>query len=37
MKVPWSKKNVDLEPKTGNQAKDETAIEKKLGLSKVGT
>ena len=37
MKLPWWKKEVDLEPKTGDQAKDENAIEKKLGLSKVGT
>lgn len=37
MKLPWSGKRVDLEPKTGDRAQDETAIERKLGLSKVGT
>jgi hypothetical protein len=39
MKLPWSKsdKKLDLEPTTGNDAVDETAIEKKLGLSSVGT
>ena len=39
MKLPWSKgdKKLDLEPTTGNDATDETAIEKKLGLSSVGT
>ena len=38
MKLPWSKgKKLDLEPSTGNDATDETAIEKKLGLSSVGT
>lgn len=37
MKLPWSGKKVDLEPRTGDNAKDETAVERKLGLSKVGT
>jgi hypothetical protein len=38
MKLPWSKgKDIDLEPTTGNDARDETVIEKKLGLSSVGT
>lgn len=39
MRLPWSKgdKKVDLEPTTGNDVVDETAIEKKLGLSSVGT
>jgi len=39
MKLPWSKgdKKLDLEPTTGNDSTDETAIEKKLGMSSVGT
>jgi hypothetical protein len=39
MKLPWSKgdKKLDLEPTTGNDSNDETAIEKKLGMSSVGT
>ena len=41
MKFPWSKgdKKLDLEPTTatGNDSTDETAIEKKLGMSSVGT
>jgi hypothetical protein len=39
MKLPWSKgdKKLDLEHTTGNDSTDETAIEKKLGMSSVGT
>lgn len=41
MKFPWSKgdKKLDLKPTTatGNDSTDETAIEKKLGMSSVGT
>ncbi|WWD18375.1 hypothetical protein CI109_102825 [Kwoniella shandongensis] len=36
MRLPWSKKNIDLEPKTGNQPKDSNFIERKIGLSKKG-
>lgn len=36
MKLPWIKKNVDLEPKTGDEPHDSNFIEKKLGLSKKG-
>jgi hypothetical protein len=38
MKLPWSKdKKLDLEPTTGNDATDENALERKVGLSSVGT
>lgn len=36
MRLPWVKKNVDLEPKTGDEPHDSNFIEKKLGLSKKG-
>ncbi|ODN74417.1 hypothetical protein, variant [Cryptococcus amylolentus CBS 6039] len=36
MRFPWSKKDVDLEPTTGEHPKDSNIIEKKLGLSKKG-
>ncbi|WVO19205.1 uncharacterized protein IAS62_000483 [Cryptococcus decagattii] len=36
MRLPWIKKNVDLEPKTGDEPHDSNFIEKKLGLSKMG-
>ncbi|WRT67676.1 uncharacterized protein IL334_004648 [Kwoniella shivajii] len=36
MRLPWSKKNADLEPTTGEYPKDSNIIEKKLGLSKKG-
>lgn len=36
MRLPWIKKNVDLEPKTGDEPHDSNFIEKKLGLSKKG-
>ncbi|ORY31398.1 phospholipid transporter [Naematelia encephala] len=36
MKFPWSGK-VQLEPTTGENAKDSNVIERKIGLSKVGT
>ena len=37
MRMPFSKKNVDLEPETGNEPRDSNVIERKLGLSKIGT
>ncbi|WVQ80539.1 hypothetical protein IAT38_002644 [Cryptococcus sp. DSM 104549] len=36
MRMPWSKKPVDLEPTKGDQATDSNFIEKKLGMSKKG-
>lgn len=36
MRLPWIKKNVDLEPKTGDEPHDSNFIERKLGLSKMG-
>lgn len=37
MRVPFSKKEIELEPHTGEDVQEVTAIEKKLGISKVGT
>ncbi|ORX40191.1 phospholipid transporter [Kockovaella imperatae] len=38
MRLPWSRKEVDLEPTTGdNAAQEVTVVERKLGLGKVGT
>ncbi|WVQ96859.1 hypothetical protein IAU59_003966 [Kwoniella sp. CBS 9459] len=36
MRLPWSKKNVDLEPTTGEDPKDSNVLERKMGLSKKG-
>lgn len=36
MRLPSIKKNVDLEPKTGDEPHDSNFIETKLGLSKKG-
>lgn len=36
MRLPWMKKNADLEPKTEDEPHDSNFIEKKPGLSKMG-
>ncbi|WWC95989.1 hypothetical protein V866_002856 [Kwoniella sp. B9012] len=36
MRLPWMKKEVDLEPTTGEDPKDSNVLERKMGLSKKG-